>query len=352
MRFVDYYVTAECLRRGVLQFNPRQAAAVFSGGDRVRAVAPGGEELELELDRATLQVKGLAPLLRGGELEPNDVLRFVPEGDRVTIEVKKRSRRARPLPEAAKPKPKERPAPAPEVRPAPPPPPPVGERPRFVAGIEALGFEAVPDGRLWRFKARLNRQVYTLLAAPEGTLSPRELAEARDRRGADYAFFVTHKDPPPRLVEVGVVSEPALAELAELHRTFPVGALELVRLLAGGRVGRAELEGLRAEIASLLGERAKFSAALLTLARFGRDQLFILDELVSDLGEGLDLDALRKALEVLAGPPFFAVEELPSGEYRLRVSVEELLSSLAAYAEQLKRRLLVSAPAVPGRGSP
>jgi hypothetical protein len=94
-------------------------------------------------------------------------------------------------------------------------------------------------------------------------------------------------------------------------------------------------------VAQILGERAQFSTVLAGVAGFKKDQVFLLEDLLAELGEGVSGEVAVRMLEVLAGPPFFAVVPLAPGEYRLREEVDAVLDTLAAYAEQLKRRLQV-----------
>jgi len=336
MKEARYTLTSHCIESGSLKLTP-SLRSVLGDADRVRAVGPGGLELELVPDPEQGVVRGLGPLFATGEFAANDLLRFVREGDRVTIEpVGKRVRRAsppaqKPRKAAVTPYPKEVLYPG-EAR-----------RPAFIEALTALGLEAFPEGKHWRLRARMGRKGFALVAGRAGKVAPEELVAARLERGADYALLVVDEARPTPRPGLVVASEEALFALRDLHRSFPLGGLELMRLFAGGRIGLDEVEAQRREVAGLLGERAQFSAVLLALAGFRKDQVFLLEDLLPEVGDGVRPEAVRRALEVLAGPPFFALEALAPGEYRLREGVPELLESLAAYAQQLKRRLSVPA---------
>ena len=350
MKEARYTLTSHCIESGRLRLTP-SLRALLGGAERVAAVGPGGEELELSIDPETGELVGLAPLFLAGEFAPNDQIRFVREGDRIAIEpVGKRIRRRPELPKRETKR--ETPPPRATVTPYPKEVlyPEAGKRPAFVEALSALGLEAFPEGRLWRFRARMGRKGFSLVAAREGQGSPEELIAARAERGADFALWVVLEERPRPRSGLVVASEPALKLLAELHQSFPLGPIELMRLFSGGRVGLDEVERQKREVASLLGERAQFSAVLIALAGFRKDQVFLLEDLLPEVGEATTPDGVRRVLEILAGPPFFAVEALNPGEYRLRETVEALLDGLAAYAAQLKRRLPAPVMRAAGRG--
>ncbi len=338
MKEAKYTLTSHCIESGTLRLTP-SLRAVLGDGDRVPAVGPGGVELELRPDPERQLVWGLEPLFSTGEFAPNDLLRFVREEDRVVIEpVGKRIRRR---PEGS------RPAAPPRRPPVTPYPrevlyPDQARRPAFVEALAALGLEAFPEGKIWRFRARMGRKGFSLVAGEAEKVRPEELIAARVERAADYAMLVVSDPRPSPKPGLVVAGEEALFALRELHQSFPLGALELMRLFAAGRLGLDEVEAQRRAVAGLLGERAQFSAVLLALAHFRRDQVFLLEDLLPELGDAVSPEGVRRALEALSGPPFFALEPLGPGEYRLREAVPDLLERLAAYATQLKRRLSVS----------
>ncbi len=342
MKEARYTLTSHCIESGSLKLTP-SLRAVLGDAERVRAVGPGGLELELIPDPEQGVVRGFGPLFATGEFAANDLLRFVREGEVVTIEpVGKRVRRPAPAPKKPEPKP------APQKATVTPYPKEVlypgdARRPAFVEALTALGLEAFPEGKFWRLRARMGRKGFSLVAGKAGKVAPEALVAARVERGADYAMLVVDEPKPTPRPGLVVASEEALFALRELHKSFPLGGLELMRLFAGGRIGLEEVEAQRREVAGLLGERAQFSAVLLALAGFRKDQVFLLEDLLPELGEGVSPEAVRRVLEVLSGPPFFALDALGPGEYRLRERVPELLESLAAYAQQLKRRLSVPA---------
>jgi len=351
MKEARYTLTSHCIESGRLVLTP-SLQALFGDAERMPAVGPNGEDLELRVDPAARELLGLEPLLTSGDFSPNDQLRFVREGDRISIEpVGKRVHRRPQLPKA---KPAQKPTAVPRATVTPYPKevlyPQSGKRPAFVEALSALGLEAFPEGRFWRFRARMGRKGFSLVAAREGQGSLEELIAAKAERDADFALWIVAEERPKKVSGVVVAGEGALRMLAELHQSFPLGAMELLRLFSGGRIGLDEVERQKREVAGLLGERAQFSAVLLALALFRKDQVFLLEDLLPEVGENVSADGVRRTLEILAGPPFFALEMLAPGEYRLREPVEALLDGLAAYATQLKRRLPASVPAASGRG--
>lgn len=341
MKEARYTLTTHCIESGTLKLTP-SLRAVLGDAERVPAVGPGGIELELIPDRELGVVRGLAPLFATGDFAANDLLRFFREGDRVTIElVGRRLRRTSEPPRPPEPKPKAKRKPAVTPYPAEVLYPSEAQKPAFVEALTALGLEAFPEGRHWRLRARMGRKVLTLVAGRAGTIGAEELVAARAERGADFALWVVDEARPTPRPGLVVASEEALFALRDLHRSFPLGGLDLARLLAAGRIGLDEVEAQRQAVAGLLGERAQFSAVVLALAAFRKDQVFLIEDVLPEVGEAVSPDGVQRVLEALAGPPFFVLERLAPGEYRLRESVPDFLDALAAYAQQLKRRLSV-----------
>ena len=176
--------------------------------------------------------------------------------------------------------------------------------------------------------------------AADARVGPEALARAREAQGTPAALLLAPENTPVP-PGVAVMAPESLEALIALHRVFPLGPLELRRLIAKGRVTRADVDALGREIEELLGERAAFSAVLSALARFRPQQVFLLEDLLLELGEAIPGDVAARVLEVLSGPPFFALVRLGRGEYQLRQPVAEVLDQLAAYAERLKARLPV-----------
>ena len=343
MKEALYTLTTNCIESGRLRLTA-SLRNLFADVEEVKAKAPGGLELYLRPNFEEGVLEGLGPFLQSGEVAANDQLRFVLEGDEVSVEVVGRRPRARSRvvsPPVEKPKKEEKPKVTPypkEVMY-----PSEAKRPGYVESLVALGLEAFPEGRLWRLRARLGRKGFSAVLAKAGAVTPDDLRRAKAEKGVDYAVLVVDAERPSPEPGLVVASEAALRDLAELNKSFPLGAFEILKLFDGGRIGRDEVEAQRRQVAGLLGERAQFSAVLLALARFRPDQVFYLEDVVEELSGGASPEVVGRVLEILAGPPFFAVEPLDRGEYRLREDVESLLSGLMAYAEQLRRRLPVLA---------
>ncbi len=342
MQEAKYTLTSYCLESGILRLTP-SLRQVFGEAREATVLTPDGTPYPVEIDPDRGELRGLGAWLKAQELAPNDRLRFVREGDRVSLDwlgrrlkpKKAKPRLVSPAPPAkAKPR---RVTPYPEQVLY----PESGGRPGFVEVLAALGLEAFPEGKYWLFRSRMGRRGYALVMAVRGSLDSEGLLEAKAKHAARFAAWLVPEAEPEAKGAIAVVSEPALTALRELHQSFPLGAQEFERFLAKGRLGMKEVEGLRREVAHILGERAQFSTVLAAIAGFKKDQVFLLEDLLAELGEGVSGDVAARMLEVLSGPPFFAVATLAPGEYRLREEVEAVLDTLAAYAEQLKRRLRV-----------
>jgi len=351
MKEALYHLTSKCIETGTIRLTP-SLHALFGDREKVVVVGPDGSTYELSIYPDTREVTGLRPFFSSGEYKANDILRFVREGDRFSVEPM--GKRIRPRPNLPKAEPKAKPKEPSRATVTPYPKevlyPQSGKRPSFVDALSTLGLEAFPEGKFWRFRARMGRKGYSLLASREGQVPLDELIAARAERGADFALWIVADERPKTIPGVVVAGERALRMLAELHQSFPLGAMDLYRLFAGGRIGLDEVEKQKREVAEILGERAQFSAVLLALAPFRKDQVFLLEDLLPEVGETVSADGLGRILEALAGPPFFAVERLDRGEYRMRDTVESILEGLAAYAAQLKRRLPVAVPRGGARG--
>ncbi len=341
MQEAKYTLTSYCLESGTLRLTP-SLRQVFGEDREATVVAPDGTPYPVEIDPERGELRGLGAWLRAQDLAPNDRLRFVREGDRVSLDWLGRRLKPRKAPAPSDPAPKPSPAPR-RVTPYPKEViyPSTGGRPGFVEALAALGLEAFPEGKYWLLRSRMGRRGYALVLAPKGALSAEALLEAKAKHAARYAAWLVPEAEPEAKGAIAAVAEPALLALKELHQSFPLGAQELERFLARGRLGMREVEELRREVAGVLGERAQFSTVLSAIAGFRKDQVFLLEDLLAELGEGISGDVAVRMLEVLAGPPFFAVARLAPGEYRLREEVPEVLDTLAAYAAQLKRRLQV-----------
>ncbi len=334
MKEAIYTLTSSCLDTGVLRLT-YSLRRVLEGLEAPAAVTPTGERLVLEVDWEAGEVRGLGGWLAAEGFAPNDQLRFVREGETLSLAPLTRRVRATkgPLPREESAPQKAKPAPARRTF------TPPKETPEFVQQLAQLGFEPAYLGGPWLFTARLGRKAFSLVAG-DGKVGPEALAEARAAQGADAALLLAPEGTAAP-AGVAVMAPESLSALLSLHRVFPLGPLELRRLLAKGRVTRADIDALGREVEGLLGERAAFSAVLSTLARFRPQQVFLLEDLLLELGEAIPGDVTARVLEVLAGPPFFALARLGRGEYQLRQPVTEVLDQLAAYAERLKARLPV-----------
>ncbi len=352
MNEARYTVTSACIGSGSLRLTP-SLRRVFGEASQVRVLGPDGETYDLRVDREAGMVTGAHALFEALELAPNQQLRLVREGEVVSVEVVGRRVRSRPASEqrakvlsGAVSKRQEKPAPPSkrvEVTPYPRQVlyPQQAAPPPYIQALKTIGLEASAKGSFWHLRSRMGRKAYTVVACREGELDPKQLLEAQRQQQATYALLVTASRSAEAIPHLAVASEEALHRLAELHRAFPLGPLELERLLAKGRITLDDLEALEREVEALLGERAAFSATLLGLSSFRKGQVFLLEDLVAEVGDALPGDVASRMLEVLSGPPFFALRAIAPGEFQMQVGVDELLMGLAAYAERLKVRLPV-----------
>jgi len=114
------------------------------------------------------------------------------------------------------------------------------------------------------------------------------------------------------------------------------------------KAGSVDLESAAsvAEMVSAhLAQRGTFSFVLLTLAQQPAHSVVSVPRLAERLGSGVNYAELGSILDTLTRPPFLALTPLPAGQYLLRVGVAELLSDMAEYADVVRRRIRVPAPA-------
>lgn len=354
-----YVLTSTCLQTGSMHLTRSLRQFLKQNQSKVRFMDEDGETYEAEVDWAANRVTGLGGYYAKRRLGVNEAIYLRLEGEDILLEAASlKPPRPRavggesvkeplpPRPEAerrgAKPEPSQqkriRVTPYPKEVLYPHTPVPL-EPPGFAHELERLGFSRESDTAPWRFRAALGRRSYTVSLLRLGEGNVMELQELRASGAVRYAALVAPESAreealrEARGLGLGYVSPEALQKLSRLRTIFPLGALDVERMLQAGQLDLEALESLEDEISGLLGERAAFSAVLLSLAEVPSQKVFLLADVMEGVGEmGLDPDSVRQILEVLSGPPFLMLKRLSPGEYLMRSSVEAALEELAQYA--------------------
>jgi hypothetical protein len=343
-----YVLTSLCLSTGTI-FLTQTLRQHLRGRDLIHLVDEDGETYEARIDWNSGRLLGLAPYYEKRRLGVNEAIEFFLEGEALHLQTL-----AQLAPRKSPPPPPPPPPPEParvRVSPYPkeilyPQVPPPAELPGFIKDLEALGFTLEAGGPPWQLQASLGRRALSLALARWGELDPEALLELRRQGRVRFAGVVLgeslYRSEPPKLpAGLQVITSEALREMVKLRRYFPVGPLDLERLLKAPLVDLESVRSLEGELSGLLGERAAFSAILMLLAEMSPQKVFLFAELLpSALELGLDNATLTQALEVLSGPPFLLLQRLAPGEYLLRQSVGDALRDWEAYAQALSARIV------------
>ncbi|MGK0618197.1 hypothetical protein [Meiothermus cerbereus] len=345
-----------------------QPLRVFlQGKDHIALRDEEGETYDVSINWAQNRLEGLAPYYAKRRLGVNDKIVLHLEGSEIALEaLTPVARPARPRqfePERPKQKPSE---PLPEkpekrvkVTPYPkevifPHKPVSSEVPAFSAELEALGFSRESGSAPWVFRAALGRRTFHLALSKFGEMEAKELLAYRQQGRVQYAAIVAGESSrsealaeiaavrPSGLAQMGLgyVSPEALQRLVKLRGVFPVGPLDIERLLREGRIDLESIQALENEISGVLRERSHFSAVLTLLADQPPQQVFLLADLMPMAREmDLEADRLQKVLESLSSPPFLLLKRLSPGEFLMRQSVEQALAEWVEYAQVMTRRL-------------
>ncbi|MCS7059148.1 MAG: hypothetical protein NZ849_11320 [Meiothermus sp.] len=356
-----YVLTSACLHSGTM--NLIQPLRVYlRGKEQVLLRDEEGETYEGRINWQQGRLEGLAAYYAKRRLGVNDRIALHLEGEMILLEALTPSAKP-PRPRLPEERPKPQPDPVPEkrVRVTPYPkevifpyqPLPL-EVPAFSADLEALGFVRESAGAPWVFRASLGRRTFHLALAKFGEIPSRELLAYRQQGRVQYAAIVAGESVkeealaeiasvrPSGLAQVGLgyVSPEALQRLVRLRSRFPVGPLDVERLLREGRVDFEAVQRLEGDIFGVLHERGHFSAVLTLLADYPPQQVFLLADLMPAAREmGLEADHLQGILETLSSPPFLLLKRLSPGEFLMRQSVEQALSDWVEYAQAMQRRL-------------
>ncbi|HGY08716.1 MAG TPA: hypothetical protein ENK37_01485 [Oceanithermus profundus] len=360
-----YVVTSTCIQSGTIRLT-LSLRQMLSGRERITCQDEEGEQHDCTVDWVRGVLDGLEPYFAKRRLQVNDVIWLTLDGEVLALEAAA-ARKVRPRPvarpaEVSPPAEKKVAVPVEAKRPQAEPPetpskrvrvtPHAGEKkaagqPAYVRALEALELKHTPADGYDRFRAYLGRREYTLILGRYGEVDAADLLALRRTGQADHAGWVVAEALLEKAAsELGgarllLVSPEALAQLVALKKLFPVGPVELERLLRDGRVDAQAVSRLADEVRRWVGERAAFSAVLLALAEYNRQQVFFAEDVLANLGEGSwDRETVWNVLEALAGPPFLLLEKSGSGEYLLREPVADNLAHLAEYALSLRSRLV------------
>jgi len=366
-----YVVTSTCLQSGTISLT-RSLREMFSGKERVQCVDEDGETLECNVNWVSSVLEGLAPYFEKRRLQVNDVIWLTYEDEKVSLEAAA-ARKVRPRPVQ---QPAQQPAPPVRVEEKVPvahernvpvgpadgnqaPPKRVRvtgrserrapNRPGYVQALEKLELKHQPAENHDVFRAYLGRREYSFALGRYGEAQPADMMELRRTGKVDFAALLV----PERLREeamrelaslrVVLMTPEALDKLVSLKKLFPVGPVELERLLKEGRVDLETVAALSDEVRRWVGERAVFSAVLLALVEYNRQQVFFTEDVLANLGEGSwEPEQVRTVLEALTGPPFLLLEKTGPGEYLLREPVADNLAHLAEYALSLRNRIVAN----------
>lgn len=222
--------------------------------------------------------------------------------------------------------------------------------PAYVRELAQLGFSSSHDGAFHVFRAHLGRRSLGVVMGRYGDTEASALAQQRESNELPFAAWVVSESEREAARSemlrhrLAMVTPEGLTALSRLSRMFPVGAIDVERLLKGGKLDLAAVDTLGKEVASWVGERAEFSTVLIALSEIHPQQVFLLEDLAENLVEaGIGREVLVRILDVLSGPPFLLLRKLSPGEYTLRESVDESLKKIVTYAEALRDRLSVPA---------
>lgn len=363
-----YVLTSTCLNTGTMSLT-HSLRNYLKDKDVITFRDEDGEIFETRVNWVANRIEGLGPYYNKRRLSVNEKVALHFEPEVIGIEA---------LTPAAKPaKPKA--AGEPERQSPPAPTKPLPERPEkrvvvtpypkevlfpqvplrtdvpnFAADLEALGFSRETAASPWVFRAALGRRTFSVALARFGETGAKELLAFRQQGRAQYAAIVAGESSKTEaLAEMGAVrpsglsqsglgyvSPEALQRLVKLRGAFPLGALDIERLLREGRVDLESIQHLEHEISGVLGERGAFSAVLTVLSELTPQQVFMIGDLMPTAREmNLESDHVQSVLETLSSPPFLLLKRLSPGEFLMRQSVDNALAEWMEYSEVMAHRL-------------
>lgn len=363
-----YVLTSTCLNTGTMSLT-HSLRSHLKGKDVVSFRDEDGETFETRVNWITNRIEGLGPYYNKRRLSVNEKVALSFDAESGVIGIEALTPAAKPAkPKAAEPerqnplppaKPPEKPEKRVVVTPYPkevlfPQVPVRTEVPNFAADLEALGFNRETVASPWVFRAALGRRTFSLALARFGETGAKELLAFRQQGRTQYAAIVAGESSKTEaLAEIsavrpsglsqsglGFVSPEALQRLVKLRGAFPLGALDIERLLREGRVDLESIQHLEHEISGVLGERGAFSAVLTVLSELTPQQVFMIGDLMPTAREmNLESDHVQSVLETLSSPPFLLLKRLSPGEFLMRQSVDSALAEWMEYSEVMAHRL-------------
>lgn len=363
-----YVLTSTCLNTGTMSLT-HSLRNHLKGKDVVSFRDEDGETFETRVNWITNRIEGLGPYYNKRRLSVNEKVALSFDAESGVIGIEALTPAAKPAkPKAAEPerqnplppaKPPEKPEKRVVVTPYPkevlfPQVPVRTEVPNFAADLEALGFNRETVASPWVFRAALGRRTFSLALARFGETGAKELLAFRQQGRTQYAAIVAGESSKTEaLAEIsavrpsglsqsglGFVSPEALQRLVKLRGAFPLGALDIERLLREGRVDLESIQHLEHEISGVLGERGAFSAVLTVLSELTPQQVFMIGDLMPTAREmNLESDHVQSVLETLSSPPFLLLKRLSPGEFLMRQSVDSALAEWMEYSEVMAHRL-------------
>ena len=378
MTTARYVLTSTCLATGTMSLT--QSLRVYLQGHSTIVLRDEeGETHSASINWAANRLEGLAPYYAKRRLGPNDKIALHLGPDEVGLEALTPAAKApapkggsapkgrnaaqterevlRPMPERIeKPEKTEKRV---KVSPYPrevmfPQVPLRSEVPAVSGELEQLGLVRDSITAPWVFRASMGRRSFSLALVKFGEMEAKELLAHRQAGKAQYAAIVAGESSkvealseidsvrPAGLSQQGLIyiSPEALGRMVKLKAAFPIGALDLEKLLRAGHVDLESINTLEQEISGVLGERGHFSTVLTLLAELAPQQIFLLADLMPTAREmALEADHLQNVLESLSSPPFLLLKRLSPGEFLMRQSVGQALTDWAEYAQIMTNRL-------------
>lgn len=373
MTTARYILTTTCLSTGTMSLT-QSLRAYLQGRSAVDLRDEEGETYSASVNWAANRLEGLAPYYAKRRLSANDKIALHLGADEIGLEAltpaaKPAKPRSTPHPEreAVRPTPEriERPEspvkPEKRVKVTPyprevmfPQVPLRSEVPAITAELEQLGLVRDSITAPWVYRAAMGRRSFSLALVKFGEMEARELLAHRQAGKSQYAAIVAGESSkteamteidsvrPSGLSQQGLIfiSPEALQRMVKLKAAFPVGALDLEKLLRSGQVDLESIATLEQEISGVLGERGHFSTVLTLLADLPPQQIFLLADLMPTAREmALEADHLQSVLESLSNPPFLLLKRLSPGEFLMRQTVSQALADWAEYAHIMTNRL-------------
>jgi len=213
--------------------------------------------------------------------------------------------------------------------------------------VTPLGFTVEPIARgQVSLVASMGRRGYKVLVQ---LLSRSERLDWADllskRRGLDFRHLAVVGDHqallrltgPAELARATLWSWQGLTRVVQLHATVPLSPVDLEPHFERDGLFEEGLARFEAAVAERVAERGALSEVLARLNLLRAPTVFLLEELVAEVG--LPRDRVLAIIERLSAAPFSLLARVDHGEFVLRQPVGPALEALSSYALSLKERL-------------